>query len=214
MGKGVTAGVAHTLAQTYGRQRIGEKIELLDYKLELQAQGKLTGRPISDPAAFLIDAIKKNYQLPVGFQTKADREATRTAQKQQLAARERLADARKQQERAMTQQQELARVQRLDTLRQHHHTGEREDHLWHTTLQTLKAQISEVMFKAYLAHSALLSLRHGQAVIAVPNEFVRQWIEKHLTIPIQAALASHEVGHTVTIQYRTLDENEHQKSAS
>ena len=44
--------------------RIGEKAELLEWKLELQARGNPRGRPIEDPTGWLIRAIEKDYQLP------------------------------------------------------------------------------------------------------------------------------------------------------
>lgn len=206
--KGITKSVAQNLASCHKSEQIFEKIELLEYKLELQAQGKLTGRPVGDPAAFLIDAIKKNYQLPVGFKTKAEREALAMAEKQRVQAQQRLADEHKQQERASVQQQELARVKQLETLREHHHTDKREDTLWQNVLNTLRKQVSEVVFKAYLAQSNLLSLQEGQAVIAVPNRFIKQWVEERLIIPIQAALAHHLNGQAVDIQCQSLIENE------
>lgn len=206
--KGITQSVAQNLVSSYQPKQIFEKIELLEYKLELQAQGKLTGRPIGDPAAFLIDAIKKNYQLPVGFKTKAERDAMTTAKKQRVETQQRLADERKRQERASIQQQELARAKRLETLRQHHHTGEREDNLWRNVLSTLRNQVSEMNFKAYLAQSVLLSLREGQVLIAVPNRFTKQRVEERLVAPIQAALAHHLEGQVVGIQCQSLVENE------
>lgn len=206
--KGITQSVAQSLANSYQPEQIFEKIELLEYKLELQTQGKLTGRPIGDPAAFLIDAIKKNYQLPVGFKTKAEREVMATAKKQRVKAQQRLADKRKQQEQSSIQQQELARVKRLETLRQHHHTSQREDNLWRNVLTTLQKQVSEVNFKAYLAHSVLLSLREDQALIAVPNRFIKQRVEERLVAPIQTALAHHLEGQAVGIHCQSLTEDE------
>lgn len=208
MEKGVTKSVAQNLTRTYQQALIFEKIELLEFKLDLHTQGKLTGRPVGDPAAFLIDAIKKNYQLPVGFKTKAEREAIATAEKQRLQAQQRLADEHKQQEWALTQQQELERVKRLEMLRQHHHTTEQEDNLWRNALKTLQKQVSEVNFKAYLAHSVLLSLREGQALITVPNGFIKRRVEERLVAPIQAALAHHLDGQAIDIHCQSLTENE------
>lgn len=208
VGKGVTKSVAEHLAHAYQQTLIFEKIDLLEFKLDLQTQGKLTGRPVGDAAAFLIDAIKKNYQPPVGYKPKAEREAMASAQKQRVEARQKLADERKQQERALSQQQELARLKRLETLRQHHHTTGQEDNLWQTVLTTLQKQVSEVNFKAYLAHSVLLSLRDGQALIAVPNKFIKLRVEERLVAPIRAAFAHHLNGQAVDIHCQSLAENE------
>jgi len=202
MGEGIGEQAAKQLANQYTSALIFEKIDFLAY---LQATHP---QKVKSPHGWLRRAIEENYGPPDGYKPKAAREVLATAEKQRLQAQERLAGERKQQEVALTQQQELKRLKRLETLRQHHHTSQREDHLWRNVLKTLQQQVSEVNFKTYLAQSVLLSLRESHALIAVPNGFIKQRVEERLVEPVQAALAHHLAGRVIDVQCQSLAENE------
>ncbi len=60
---------AGEIAVRHSAEYIEEKIEFLQWRLET----KTRGRPVSDPAAWLIRAIEKNYQPPDSFKPKAQR---------------------------------------------------------------------------------------------------------------------------------------------
>jgi hypothetical protein len=203
--KGIEKKVAHHLARSYDRQQIENNIDWFEWKQKNNPHSIKT-----NPAGLLRRAIEQDYASEghKGFQTRSQQAAARIAQKQHLQAQQRLIEESKQKERALIQQQELKRAKRLETLREQHHTTEREDKLWRRVLNTLREQVSGITYKAYLAQSVLLSLRENQALIAVPNGFVKQWVEQRLATPIQTVLARHLAGREVSFQCFSLADTE------
>jgi energy-coupling factor transporter ATP-binding protein EcfA2 len=161
----------------------------------------------TNPAGLLRTAIEKNFAAEghKGYQTRQQKAEASLAKKQRLRARERRVKADERQQATILQQKETERLQRLQKLREQYHTREREMKLWSRVLQTFKEQMSRASFNIYLASSTLLSLRKGKAVIAVPNRFVKRWLEDHLLSKIQQALGDHLKGQTVTVQCLRLD---------
>ena len=96
---GITDAIARQLVAEYEEDKIRAQIEILDWQ-EAKKPGK-----ISDPAAWLVIAIKNGHAMPKGFVSAAERQRREEAkrQKEQQAAEERRrkqeADAREHAER-------------------------------------------------------------------------------------------------------------------
>ena len=93
--RGVTAKTARELVKDYPEEQIRRQIEQLDWE-------KKKGRKkISDPAAYLVQAIRDDYAVPDGFVSTAEREAKAKAeleQKRQAATAKHQKDKRDKQE--------------------------------------------------------------------------------------------------------------------
>lgn len=103
--RGVTAKVAREIIEdkAIGEKRIRQKIELVDWLKSQDPDCLKRG------GGFLTSAIRNDYALPEGFETKAQREAKSAKVKGIVAARAR-AEEKKAQEQAQKQQEEQARV--------------------------------------------------------------------------------------------------------
>ncbi len=61
------------------------------------------------------------------------------------------------------------------------------DSLWEAISGRLKEVLSETTYDTWLAHAEPRSLGDGRLVVAVPNEFTRDWIESHFRGFVSAA---------------------------
>lgn len=201
--KGIDERTAKNLVKEYDKQRVENNLDWLEWKQNNNPHAIKT-----NPAGLLRRAIEQDYAAEnhKNFQTRQQKAAASLAQKQRLQAQERLVDAHKRQQAATLQQRETARAKRLEKLREIHHTGEQTDRLWSHIMTNLKSQVPDISFKAYLAASSLLAIRADRAVIAVPNRFVKGWLEARLSKKIQRALNQHLKVPVVTIEYLPLDE--------
>jgi hypothetical protein len=68
VGRGITGAVARRLVAEHGEDAIGSQLEILDWHAE-KKPGKIT-----DPAAWLVSAIKTGHAAPRGFVSRAERE--------------------------------------------------------------------------------------------------------------------------------------------
>ena len=96
--RGVTKATAVELVAHYPPERITTQLEYLDWNL---AQGK---KKISDPAAYLVKAIQKDYAAPNGFVSKAqqaEREDAEREKRRQAEAAKKRQDAEQARERAV-----------------------------------------------------------------------------------------------------------------
>lgn len=203
--RGIEKKVAYHLTKTYGRERVENHIDWLEWKQKNDPHSIKT-----NPAGLLRRAIEYDYASEghKGFQTRKQKTAARTAQKKYLQAQQQLLDERNREQRALSQQREKERAKRLEMLREQYHSTEQEAKIWTQALKSLKDQIPEASFNAYLASSTLLALHDGRAVMAVPNRFVGERIERQLATKIQQILGTHLSGQTVAIQCVALDETE------
>jgi hypothetical protein len=199
---------AQDLAAAYAPALIEEKIELLEWKLKLQDDGKARGRPIEDPAAWLVRAIEKDYQPPPGFKTRAQREEEAAERKKRRDERARQEAERVQRQRKQSKQEQRQQAQRLAALIKRHGAGERERELWRRVLKTIEDRAnggSKALFRAMLTNSALLKIEDGNALIVLRNRFARDWVEKNQTQLIRRLLAKYVHGQRVVLRFRTLD---------
>ena len=68
-----------------------------------------------------------------------------------------------------------------------HSTEPTPDSLWEAISGRLKEVLSETTYDTWLAHAEPRSLGDGRLVVAVPNEFTRDWIESHFRAFVSAA---------------------------
>ena len=76
---GVTPVIAEQLAQEHGEEAVAAQVEHLEYLLE-KKPGKIT-----DPAAWLVSAIRNGHAAPKGFVSKAERERKAETKRQREA---------------------------------------------------------------------------------------------------------------------------------
>ena len=76
--------------------------------------------------------------------------------------------------------------------------------LWQAVLGELEVSISRANFATWFKHTAIVSNRDGRVVIAVPNIFTKEWLEKKYHSDITLALGRVAKGVT-TIEYKVGD---------
>lgn len=165
--KGISEKVAKRTAHRYSRKRIEEKIELLEWKLKLQAQGKARGRPIEDSAAWLLRAIEENYSAPEGYKSRAEREAEAVAaekRRQALKEHEVQQEAVEEQKRQKAQK---AREEKLKAVKAQYKTTPETEALWSSWLSHIRATDS----------TGAALLQSGCELLAVHDHEVMLWVD-------------------------------------
>ncbi len=137
---------------------IEANLEILDWKLETRTRG----RPIEDPAAWLIRAIERDYKPASAFQSR------------QEIAREQAEHDRRRQE--LREQHEQERAQHLEALRRTYGTSRKELDLWPQVLKEISLQTTTATFNTWFTGTSLLALQRDNAVIGVPNEQAKEWL--------------------------------------
>lgn len=212
---GIDHAKAQELAVEFSAARIEEKAELLEWKLELQARGNPRGRPIEDPAGWLIRAIEKDYQLPSGFKTSTQREQEVARRKKETIRLARQQARREQHQHRQKEQERLQQAQRLVDLKKEHGTGNREHELWEGIIDELETEdngSNKAAVHSMLASSALLGVKDGEARIVLRNQFARDWVEKRLCRDIQRVLAQQLDRQELSIKFITLDQPQKQNA--
>jgi hypothetical protein len=203
----IRKGKAQELAASFSSEQIEEKIELLEWRLEQQPQGKARGRPIEDPAAWLIRAIENDYKPPSGFKTRVQREQEAVRRDEEAAELARQETERFQHQQEQRRRKQQQHNQRLAALKRAHNTGQREGELWDEVVGKLEgqeAQVTRPTFNTMLEGSALLSIKNGEALIALRHQFARHWVDKRLTHHIQQVMKRSLSGREVSVKFVTL----------
>jgi hypothetical protein len=183
--KGITKKVAQQLAHRYPASKIFEKVRYLEFLLE-------TKEDINSPAGYLRKAIEDDWAAPAGFTPRAEREAALVAEQEAAQVRERLIDARNQQQRAIEQAQQEQRLKWLK--KQRERVGmttaavQGLEAAWQATYAELGHQ---AQFKVRLAESQAITIEQGRVVVAVLNYENQEWCEGRLKPRIAQALARH-----------------------
>ncbi len=167
---------AGELAARHSAEYIEEKIEFLQWRLET----KTRGRPVSDPAAWLIRAIEKDYQPPDSFKPKAQRQEEAKEIAQQEVELE-----KQHQESKAREEEEKDRY--LEELRGTYGTTQEDVDLWAQVLQEIELATTSATYQTWFPQTTLLSLENGQAVIGVPNKHTQEWLTGRHTTTIQRA---------------------------
>ena len=69
---------------------------------------------------------------------------------------------------------------RLEELQREYGTTERELDLWAQVLNEIELQMTRPTFQTWFPQTFLLSVKDGQALIGVPNELAKEWLENRL----------------------------------
>jgi hypothetical protein len=204
--KGIDEGAARYLVNRYSQERLMNNIDLFNHILKTSPQ-----TVNKNPAGWLRRAIEQDYAAAgqhQDFQTRQQKAAREAAQKQRLAVQQKRLDVQSREQRALLQQQTLARRKRLEMLRERYHSTAKEDKIWADILNGVKTKISTNAFNLYLSRTHLLSLRGEQAVVTVPNDFIRAGVTERWAVELAQALAEKVNRQRMTLQFLTLDETE------
>ncbi|HSI98293.1 MAG TPA: chromosomal replication initiator protein DnaA [Gaiellaceae bacterium] len=90
-----------------------------------------------------------------------------------------------------------------------HATETTADSLWDAIAARLKETLSETTFDTWFANAEPRLLSDGRLVIAVPNDFTREWIESHFDSVVSGA-AQESLGREVGVSFAVA---EHARSA-
>lgn len=191
---GIGRGKAQELAAKYSHGYIEQQIKLLVWNQQV----KKAGRPITDPAAWLIQAIEQGYSRPDGFllQLQRAREATEARKRAEVLVTQ---QERRQQERQ--RQEDRRRAERLARLRTRYRTSQRERT---RVLKAIKSSTANVTYQMWFAQTQLLSLKKGVAVLSVANYAVKDRLERRFGPIIRRAFAAHKA-QVKTLKFEMLD---------
>lgn len=202
--KGIDQQTARNLVTRYRPERVLNNVDLLEHlqKTSPQAVSK-------NPAGWLRRAIEQDFAATgqhQGFRTRKQKAAQAAAKKQRLAAQQKHAEAHEREQRTLLQEQQSARRKRLATLRERYSSTAQEQKLWTEVLKRLKEKTSKTTFNLYLAQTDLLSIWGNQAVIAVPNVFIRDFVAKRWADEIEQVLCGQGKQQKARLQFLLLDE--------
>lgn len=196
--QGIAKGVAERLASRYSYERVAEKIEFLAYLKDVEPQ------KVKNPQGWLRRAIEENYAAPDGYTSMAEREAEAEEKlRQEEAIQSAIAEQEKHRRAEQTQRQQQAAA-RLIELQNVYGTTQQEQDIWHQVLAEFKVSQPSGTFQAYLADTVLLSLRDGEALIGLPNAWMRDWVENRLSHKIGQSISRYIDGQKVTPKFITL----------
>lgn len=184
---GVEAKAAERLVSRYGRQRIQDHIELLEWN---QEQKQIE---IANPGAWLKTAIEKNYlktSCPKGFQTRQQQAQTAAAEKQRLETQQRLIDERMQAQVAEQLRRDEACAKQREQAIEAYNPPQDLERIWeYQVLSQIRITADEYSFRMSLADSVLLSLQDNQALVWVADDAARQEIQGRFGLGIRRLLA-------------------------
>lgn len=86
-------------------------------------------------------------------------------------------------------------------------TTQQEQDIWQQVLAEFKVSQPAGTFGAYLADTVLLSLRGGEALIGLPNVWMRDWVENRLSHKIGQSISRYLDGQKVMPKFVTLGQN-------
>jgi chromosomal replication initiator protein len=81
-----------------------------------------------------------------------------------------------------------------------HATETTADSVWDAISSRLKQKLSETTYDTWFAHAEPHSLADGRLVVAVPNDFTRDWIESHFPAFVSEA-AGETVGRDIVVSF-------------
>lgn len=197
---GLAATVTERLVGRYSVARIEEKIEFLLY-LQEQTPGR-----IKNPKGWLRRAIEENYGAPDGYKSTTEREAEAAEKQHQKESFEQAILAQEQRRREEQVQRQQAAAARLADFQKQYGTTQQEIDLWRQVLDEFKLSQAPGTFQAYLADTVLLSLRDGEALIGLPNFWMRDWVENRLAKKIGQTLTQYLDGQKVTPKFIALNQ--------
>jgi hypothetical protein len=184
---------AQELVAAHPEPYIEQKIELLEWKMEHPGRG----RPVTDPSAWLIRAIEKDFQPPSTFKPAAAREAEREEERRRWQAIE-------QQEEEREQARVQAHQARLAQIEAQYGTTDGDRALWAAALPEIKTRMVEPTYRLWVANTQLLSLRDGLATIGVPHQMGADFLSRRLAPTLVEALETVTGTAPVTLAFEIL----------
>jgi hypothetical protein len=179
---GLSKEVSQQFADRYRRDYIFEKINYLEYLQQHDPQ------KVTKPVGWLRRAIEKDYSAPDGYKSKAERAAEAAEQDRRRQQAAQAVASAEQEVEDLRRQEAEEQAQRLAQLQERYGTTQRELELWPQALRELQLQLPRATYQAWFPQTQLLSLTDGEALIAVPNGFARDWLEQRLAGKILATL--------------------------
>ena len=85
-----------------------------------------------------------------------------------------------------------------------HPTEPTADGLWDAVADRLRETLSETTYDTWFAHAEARSLADGRLVVAVPNDFTRDWIESHFQGFVSGA-ARETLGRDVAVSFDVVE---------
>ena len=157
---------AVALAAKYPPEHIEEKIAFLEWKTDMRTRG----RPISDPAAWLIRAIEKDYKPPPEFRS----------QSQQMEVPDN--------DSSVGLENGDGGQGPVKELRLKYGTTQKEIDLWEQALGEIRGSTTRAAFVEWFSRTTLLSLNDHSALIGVPDQATQEWLSNRLAPAIQRAI--------------------------
>ena len=187
LNRGITSRVAKQLADEHTVSYLLEKIELLDYLVDIKSP--LVSR---NPAGYLRKAITEDYSPPKGFRTKAEREAEAGEDRQIREELEGIQQAEEKREKVFR-----------DQLIANYQIPETELNIWEKALDQLRGQFSRVYFDKWVKDSILLSIENGVATIGVENRPAQEWLSDRAQSTV-ANILTGILGEPIDVRFEVL----------
>ncbi len=169
---------AVALTAKYPPEYIEEKIAFLEWKTDMRTRG----RPISDPAAWLIRAIEKDYEPPPEFRSHA----------QQMEVPENGSSG--------GFENGEGGQGHVEELRLKYGTTQEDNDLWQQVLEDLKGSTTRATYQAWFPQTQLLSLNDNRAIIGVPDQATREWLTDRLSPIVRRALEA-VMGRDIDVEF-------------
>ncbi len=150
---------ANELAYRFSKDYIERKIELLEWK----QSGGSVGRPIKDPAAWLIRAIEQDYKHPKDFMTTAEREAKEKEDEKNRAKLSKRDRAAREREKALR-----------SNLAEEYQSLDEYLSVWEIALWQLQEKFSRQFYETWLKDTSLLTVEDGKVTIGVANKVAQE----------------------------------------
>jgi hypothetical protein len=192
---GISERVAQKLASEYPPEQILEKIEFLAFLQENEPE------KVKNPQGWLRKAIQEGYAAPSGYRSAAEREIEAAEARRQAAEIARAIEAQDQRDEERRERHRQEAATRQAYFQEKYGTTQGDVDLWRDVLEEFKVSMPAATFQAYVANTLLLSIKESEALIGLPNQSARDWLENRFAAKIQRTLASCLGGQKVTVKF-------------
>jgi len=180
------------IISNYQTSYITKKLEILEWKLG----GKTPGRPIKDPAAWLIKAIENDYKPPEGFKPLAElkkgKEEERLMQEEMETERQAERDREKEQ-----------RAKVIDA----YQIPDEILGVWRRVLEGINSAGNYQELLIRLENSIMRSIENDVATILVEDSDDQQWLEDRAKSILRNELTGY-LGNSVKVRFEVIGSDE------
>ena len=166
---------ANELAQRFSDEYITNKFELLDWK----QTGGSVGRPIKDPAGWLIRAIENDYKPPKGSKSTAEGKVEKKEAERRKVGSLELNDAARESERNLRSR-----------LAEDYRSVDEDLSVWEIALRRLQLKFSRQFYDTWLKDTSLVNVEEGVANIGAGNDLAREQLIKSANDEVEAVLSN------------------------